>query len=83
MLAICLPFFIHLITEFYLDLFYCIGRPASPIHLLVLVSLRKLTRNVTDDELYEDTGISSRVHAEFFKLFMNWYSTKVFLYWGR
>lgn len=54
------------------------GRDASPIHLLVLGSLRILTRNVTLDDLQEQTFISKEVHRCFFKLFMEWYSTKVF-----
>ena len=42
------------------------GREASPIDLLVLGSLRILTRNVTLDDLYEQTFISSEVHRIFF-----------------
>ena len=54
------------------------GREASPIDLLVLGSLRILTRNVTLDDLYEQTYISSEVHRLFFFKFMHWYSTRVF-----
>jgi hypothetical protein len=54
------------------------GREASPIELLVLGSLRLLTRNVTLDNLYEQTFISAEVHRCFFKKFMNWYSIRVF-----
>ena len=54
------------------------GKPSSPIALLVLGSLRILTRNVTLDDLVEQTFISSEVHRSFFSKFMNWYSTKVF-----
>ena len=54
------------------------GREASPIELLVLGSLRILTRNVTLDDLYEQTYISSEVHRFFFGKFMHWYSSRVF-----
>jgi hypothetical protein len=54
------------------------GRESSPIELLVLGSLRILTRNVTLDDLYEQTFISAEVHRCFFKKFMKWYSTRVF-----
>lgn len=54
------------------------GRACSPIELLVLGSLRLLTRNVTLDDLVEQTFISSEVHRCFFTKFMNWYSTVVF-----
>jgi hypothetical protein len=37
-----------------------------------------LTRNVTLDDLYEQTFISGEVHRCFFKKFMNWYATVVF-----
>jgi hypothetical protein len=39
----------------------CTGKESSPIYLLVLCSLRMLTRNLTLDELQEDTFISSSV----------------------
>ena len=55
-----------------------VGRSSSPIHLLVLGSLRILTRNVTLDDLFEETYISAEVHRTFFKLFMKWYATTVF-----
>lgn len=54
------------------------GRESSPIHLLVLGSLRMLTRNVTLDDLSEDTFISTTVHSAFFKKFMRWYAETVF-----
>lgn len=54
------------------------GREACPIHLLVLGSLRILTRNVTLDDLQEQTFISKEVHRCFFNKFMLWYSTTVF-----
>lgn len=54
------------------------GREACPIHLLVLGSLRILTRNVTLDDLQEQTFISKEVHRCFFNKFMEWYSTTVF-----
>ena len=54
------------------------GKPSSPIELLVLGSLRILTRNVTLDDLVEQTFISSEVHRCFFSKFMMWYSSVVF-----
>jgi hypothetical protein len=54
------------------------GRESSLIELLVLGSLRILTRNVTLDDLYEQTFISAEVHRCFFTKFMKWYSTRVF-----
>jgi hypothetical protein len=56
----------------------CTGKESSPIHLLVLCSLRMLTRNLTLDELQEDTFISSSVISSFFKKFMKWYAEVVF-----
>lgn len=55
-----------------------IGQESSPRALLVLGSLRLLTRNVTLDDLYEQTNISGEVHRCFFKKFMRWYATVVF-----
>lgn len=54
------------------------GREACPLHLLVLGSLRILTRNATLDDLQEQTFISKEVHRCFFNKFMAWYSTTVF-----
>ena len=54
------------------------GKPCSPIQSLVLGSLRVLTRNVTLDDLVEQTFISSEVHRCFFSKFMMWYSSVVF-----
>jgi Plant transposon protein len=54
------------------------GRESSPIELLVLGSLRILTRNVTLDDLHEQTFISAEVHRCFFTKFMKWYSSRVF-----
>jgi hypothetical protein len=54
------------------------GRESAPIDLLVLGSMRILTRNVTLDDLYEQTFISAEVHRIFLKNFMHWYSTRVF-----
>ena len=54
------------------------GRESSPIEILNLGSLRILTRNVTLDDLYEQTFISAEVHRCFFKKFMHWYSVRVF-----
>lgn len=51
---------------------------ASPRALLVLGSLRILTRNVTLDDLKEATFISKETHRLFFVNFMKWYSTSVF-----
>jgi Plant transposon protein len=46
--------------------------------LLVLGSLRILTRNITLDDLYENAFISSETHRFFFIKFMKLYSTVVF-----
>ena len=54
------------------------GRPSSPMELLVSGSFRLLTRNVTLDDLREQTFISSDVHRCFFTKFMSWYDTVVF-----
>jgi hypothetical protein len=54
------------------------GKLAHPIELLVLGSLRILTRNVTLDCLYEATRISSSVHKAFFTRFVHWYAHTVF-----
>jgi hypothetical protein len=54
------------------------GRPSTPIELLVLRSLRLLTRNVTLDDLYEQTFVSPGVLKCFFIKFMNWYSNRIF-----
>jgi hypothetical protein len=40
--------------------------------------LRILTRNVTLDDLHEQTFISAEVNRCFFTKFMKWYSTRVF-----
>ena len=48
------------------------------MELLVLGSLRILTRNVTLDDLYEQTFISGEVHRQFFIRFCYWYSHTVF-----
>ena len=42
------------------------GRESSPIEILVFGSLMILTRNVTLDDLYEQTFISAEVHRCFF-----------------
>ena len=51
------------------------GKLSSPIELLVLGSLRILTRNATLDDFMEQTFISSEVHRCLFSKFMIWYST--------
>ena len=53
------------------------GRESSPIDLLVLGSMRVLTRNVTLDDFNEQTFISAEVHRIFFQKFMHWYSIRV------
>ena len=55
-----------------------VGRPAHPIELLVLGSLRILTRNHTLDDIYEATDISKSVIDVFFTRFVKWYAEKVF-----
>ena len=52
------------------------GRPAHPIRLLVLSSMRILTRNCTLDDMYEAT-FSPSVIASFFKAYVKWYSRSV------
>ena len=54
------------------------GKTSSPLELLVLGSLRVLTRNVTLDDLFEQTYISPEVHRCFFNEFTTWYSAVVF-----
>ena len=49
----------------------CNGSESSPIHLLVLCSLRILTRNLTLDELQEDTFLSAKDFL-FLQEFMKW-----------
>mmetsp|Transcript_4557 Transcript_4557/g.6239 ORF Transcript_4557/g.6239 Transcript_4557/m.6239 type:complete len:153 (-) Transcript_4557:18-476(-) len=48
------------------------GRPSSPIELLVLGSLRCLSRRMTTfDDIEESTVISEEVHRVFFHKFIN------------
>ena len=54
------------------------GTESSPIELLILESLRILTRNVKLDDLLEQTSISAEVHRCFFEKFMHYYSVRVF-----
>lgn len=54
------------------------GKPAVPMELLLLGSLRILTRNWTFDDLLEATFISERTHRKFFVIFVEWMSTCVF-----
>ena len=46
------------------------GRDANPVELLLLGTLRILTRNWTFDDVYEATKISERCHRAFFKVFV-------------
>jgi hypothetical protein len=54
------------------------GRAAAPRELLVLGSMRILTRNVTLDDLFEQTFISAEVHRRFFIKFVHWYAHIIF-----
>ena len=54
------------------------GQEASPIDLLLLGSLRILTRNVTLDDMYEQTYTISEVHRLYFSKFMHLYNSRVF-----
>ena len=54
------------------------GRSSSPLALLVLGAMRVLTRNVTFDDVAEQTFISEVVHRVFFPKFVEWYARVVF-----
>jgi len=61
----------HTIWEEKKDAF---GHDPVPLELLVLGSFRMLTRNVTLDDCYEATFISTGRHRVFHKRFMKWYA---------
>lgn len=48
----------------------CIGRPSSPLALLILGTLRVLGRNAMFDDVAEATNISEEVHRNFFRKFV-------------
>lgn len=50
------------------------GHECVPMELLLLGSLRVLTRNWTFDDLREATLISERTHRAFFTVFVTWYA---------
>ena len=54
------------------------GRPPIPTELLVLGSLRILTRNWTFDCINEATFISERSMKSFFAKFVTWYANVIF-----
>ena len=54
------------------------GKPAVPLELLLLGSLRILTRNWTFDDLLEATFISERTHRKFFIAFVDWMANNVY-----
>ena len=51
---------------------------SKPIELLILGSLRILTRNYTLDCLWEQTRISPNTHSRFFHGFVTWYAQYVY-----
>ena len=53
-------------------------RPAAPIELLILASLRVLTRNWTFDDCSKATGISEEKHRTLFLRFIYWYATDIY-----
>ena len=55
-----------------------VGKPATPLGLLVLGALRYLGRAWTFDDIEESTAISQEVHREFFHVYINWASTTLF-----
>ena len=54
------------------------GYECVPMELLLLGSLRILTRNWTFDDLREATLISERTHRTFFTIFVTWYADSQF-----
>jgi len=54
------------------------GKPAVPLELLLLGSLRILTRNWTFDDLLEATFISERTHRKFLIAFVDWMANNVY-----
>ena len=56
----------------------CTGQKASPLELLLLGALRYLGRGLTFDDLEEYTAISEETHRQFFHVFIEWGSTKLF-----
>ena len=54
------------------------GQQASPIELLLLGALRYLGRGLTFDDLEEYTAINEETHRQFFHVFINWGSSKLF-----
>ena len=54
------------------------GMAASPLSLLLLVSLRYLGRDWTFDDIEENTAISEEVHRVFFHKFIDYCSTTLF-----
>ena len=54
------------------------GKPASPVELLILGSLRYLGRGCTFDDTEESTAISEEVHRTFFHCFIEVGSTILF-----
>jgi hypothetical protein len=55
-----------------------LGRPSTPMELLVLGSLRYLGRGWTFDDIEESTAVSQEVHQNFFHVFINFGSTTLY-----
>ena len=55
-----------------------VGKPATPIELLLLGSLRYLGRGWTFDCLQEATAVSEETHRVFFHVFIRWGNSTLF-----
>ena len=55
-----------------------IGKPSSPIELLLLGTFRYLGRGLTFDDLEEFTAINEETHRQFFHVFIDYGSTVLF-----
>jgi DDE superfamily endonuclease len=55
-----------------------VGRPATPLGLLLLGALRYLGRGLTFDDLEEYTAVAEETHRQFFHVFIEWGSTVLF-----
>ena len=55
-----------------------VGRPSSPIELLVLGSLRYLGRGLTFDDIEEYTSINEETIRQFFHVFIEFWATTLY-----
>ena len=55
-----------------------IGRPSSPLELMVLGSLRYLGRGLMFDDLEDYTSIDEETHRQFFHVFIDYGSKELF-----